>query len=714
MPGSAQISPYDVPLWANAVPVVVCRYDRDAPADARYSLLPNVRCRQVQYREGAQPPTARFEYVFDDSDPDSPFPTQFEQVWPITASGHYVVQNDDKLVVLGYTDSGEKRVLWHGMAQIPQVDLSSSHQSVTFVGVHGSVRLWDLVVGGRIQRNADVPNSADPADQIGTALPTRFNPDKESNCTPDNQDVMGDTPSRAYPVFLDEGLKLSPDPRTSWTLGKMVRYLLSIYNDEEYVKNPDFTDCDSFLQSYKPTSGQFYDPSNPSTYTKSPIVLRDYDCTNDAVIDAIWRQLQYHQFGFRFSTDTDVDGNPLEGMWFYRKDAGNVRAPKQLSLQALGAALDPGRSNVSELHVTRDLQAVANAFAVETDPVRYEISVILAPLFTISAADATNFLNFNQAAIVGADADTRKKYRVYGVDEVGEGHWNFQTSATDNTAFDFAPVFGTTDDGSPKFVKRLRPAETTLITVDDKGKPRNAVLEISTNYTGPQPPCFWDGVSGTDWRRVGEWQLLKDRLGIACTSDNPEGWKIPTATTATTKVQGQKISGVTAMASPTTTNPRFYLRLTCVVTSDQMISAYAGKRAASPTIFTIARRVDAKDHFKKEIVGRRSLYNTSGADQVKRDDTANAQAHAEALRAAHEFPALAGSVRIPRLVNSYNVGDRIDVIEGRDVSLQVNVGASQGEGAAYPYVVGLTWDFAGNQQSTTLELSDHRAEPQRA
>lgn len=67
---------------------------------------------------------------------------------------------------------------------------------------------------------------------------------------------------------------------------------------------------------------------------------------------------------------------------------------------------------------------------------------------------------------------------------------------------------------------------------------------------------------------------------------------------------------------------------------------------------------------------------------------------------------------IPELVDYLQIGDRIGEINGRDVSLLVNAGAEQGEAASYPYVVALTWDFQGEKQSTTLQLTDRRLEPQ--
>lgn len=66
---------------------------------------------------------------------------------------------------------------------------------------------------------------------------------------------------------------------------------------------------------------------------------------------------------------------------------------------------------------------------------------------------------------------------------------------------------------------------------------------------------------------------------------------------------------------------------------------------------------------------------------------------------------------IPQLIGYLSVGDRVDEIDGRDVSLIVNAGAEQGEALSFPFVVAVTWDFRGEKQSTTVQLSDRRQEP---
>ena len=134
--------------------------------------------------------------------------------------------------------------------------------------------------------------------------------------------------------------------------------------------------------------------------------------------------------------------------------------------------------------------------------------------------------------------------------------------------------------------------------------------------------------------------------------------------------------------------------------------------------FTVIRRIDAHDHFYYDVVDGSSPFSASpgppgpSGATVVRDDSDAATAHACQLRSAHEFPPLTASVEIPFLVGYINVGDRISQINGRTVSLLTNAALEQGEAAAYPFVVAVTWDFQGNKQTTTIQLSDRRSEPQ--
>jgi hypothetical protein len=708
MAGSLDFDPYAAPLAGSAVPVGVFRYDPTQLADQRYSLVPNVRCDAIQYREGPDPPIARFSYVLDDSLPRGDYPSQFEQLWPLDANGPYVVQSDERIVVLATAPSGTNRVLFDGFAQVPQVELSPNTQHVSFLAVGVAIRCWDSPIGGRYERDADNPN-AGPV--VSVDLPSRFNPTGRPNCTPSGYDVNQSDATSRYPVFLDPRLDRQPDPRTYWTLGKFARYVLALYNDETYIANPDFTDLDSLLQVRAPLPGSgFVNPDNSADYTPEDMSIRDFDASNMAWPDALSIQLGYAGFGMRFVTGEDGAGEPRHEIEIYRKDAAGLAAPRSVELPDRGANLDPARCNVSALRLSRDSRSIVNAVTVETRQRRVEVSVVLAPGFSPSPGDetATNRSQFLRANLDAASGDTRRKYRLYLADEAGDGHWDAASASWVTKALDLSSIFPPSKQGKSTYVRRLRPGSNILLSTDSKGRPLKAQLALSRDYTGAAP-ALWDG-TGT-WQPItGGWELPDDRLGILVTVEDPESWPIGDYTGTNPQEPSLTLRGITSQANPSSPNTRFVLRLTTVIDDDLMLPAVTAPRPASPTVFTLRRRVDARDHFGLDTIAAGSLHNPGSEPLTVRDDTDRALAHAQQLRAAYEFPPLDGSVTIPSLITALRVGDRISEINGRDVSFQTNIGIGQGESPVYPVIVALSWEFTGERQATILELSDRRGD----
>ncbi|WP_422932025.1 hypothetical protein [Singulisphaera sp. PoT] len=724
MPPNATFNPYPTPLDGDAVPIVVFLYGRDT---GQFIALPNIVCLGIDRHEGPDPPTARFQYLFDDSNPNSPYPTQFQQVWPILAQGPYVIQNDDELVVAGYTSSGFPRIIFDGFAQIPQIDINRDSQIVSFIASGVAIRCFDNPIGGAVYRNAEDPDSTDKKDMIETDLPTRFNPDGKPNGTPNGKDINNGQKD-SFPLFLDPYIDRTPDPRGEWTLGAMSRYLLACWNDQKFVKNPDFRALDSLLLARKPKKGNFYDPATPSTYTAEPIVIRDFDATNLTWPVALNSQLQYHNFAMCWQLSQGEDNVPATTMKIYRKDAAAAVAPKKLYLQKPGitVVLDPGKSNVQELSMSRDLNKVANEYYIETDPKEYECGIVLAPGFKIAAGDESdaNRKKYLSSALTNASGDDRAKYRDYVGDEAGDGHWDYDTNAwVTKTALDLDDVLGEPEDAGdgsgkklPQYVHRLRKPEGTLISKDSDGQPLKAVLMVSRDYAG-DCPAVWDG-TGT-WQTVdGGWKLMDDRIGIRCTAADPEDWSIGKPDPGiTAQNSGTSLRGVTSQSNPSGSDQntkRFYLMLVSRIPGDLMMISNAEKREASPTDFKVMRRIDCKDHFKFLTVDESSPYNKKKKPVVAQDDTKKADAHAEALRAAHEFPPLAGTATIPWLTNSYDIGDRLELIDGRGASFQTNLGTNQGEAPMYPYIIGISYNFDGGRQETRISFSDRLPEVERA
>jgi hypothetical protein len=734
MAGSATFEPYALPLDGSAATVVVALFDRTAAGDSAYTPLPNVRCERVSRREGAVPSAAQFSYELDSADPAEDAPRQFEELWTLDARGPGVVQLGQELVVFLLGDEGDKEFLFHGFADAPQVDLTGAAQAVTFTASGVEVRCWDKPVGGAIIRRSTDPEGGE---LVQTDLVARCNPSDGTglhpNCTPDGFDV-GEGEDGAFPAFLDWRLAswLDPegdevDPRGLWTLGKLARYLLGTRDQAElaYVGPPApgfFGDVDQDLSALAPAGDGTgtIDVYDESTYELRPVILRDVVLTGRHWPEVLAEELDRHGFALRFDLATGDDGRPATTPVLYRKDGLASPAPKDLMLDLAGSDLDPGRNNVGGLRLVRDGRDAFNQVRVASKPSRYEVSVVLAPGFSVSAADAADALalaQFDRSNLAHASDSTRAKYRVFVADEVGAGHWVLGLAAWNFVPLDLSAVLGTPTLAPPgskvsgrKYVERWRPGSDELLTRDEDGRPLRAELAISTDYAGSYP-ALWDGTGS--WQSLGHsgWRLLRDRLGIEVTAENPNGWTIPKTIVGGAPFGEGVVKVVESLAAPSLANPRFWLRLTTVIEGDHDLGTLAPwRRTSSPSPFLVERLIEARDSYRKDVVHKSSIYS-GGATEPVRDDTDDALALAEATRAAHEFPRVAGGVTIPFASRAYAVGDRVRKVAGREAELATNAGAGGGETPQYPTVVALDWDFSGGRQQTVLQLADRRAEP---
>lgn len=698
-------TPQSVALSRPGLVIGVFRHD-PANSAGPFTYLPNVLCLGCQYREGPEPPVARFRYSFDERPADGR-PLQFEDVFPLNTAGRLIVENDDRLAVLYFLPDGSSGIVFDGLASVPQTDVSPDGQQVTFVAFSVAVREWDDPISGTafgaVYRDSSAPTDATA--NISTDLPVRFNPEGRPNATPEGADATaGPDEALEHPVFLDPNTVGDDGPRY-WTLDLAVRYLIGMAHslDPEWTAWPDADAWTPFLQAWEPAEGRNFDPADPATYDKHDILVSDLDVSGEPWPAAMAKLVEPHNIGMCWRLGIR-DGEPTTFLDLFRKDA--PVGVKSLLFQPAGRTLDPAATNVGMLNLTRDVAGLATEVAVLCGPTRYEVTVTLTPGFTVAAGDASTLTKWDRN---NANFDPTR-YRRFIFAEDGAPHWDFATSALVTTVVNLDTILAdpaSTEEPADQYAKRPRPGLNTLVSVDSEGKPRKAELWISTDYNATTGAGNWQKVSGG-------WKLLEDRIGVELTVKDVEDWNVGKSDDANAPYgKDGKVRVVTALANPDVgVNKRFTLRLTCVIEGDRSIQAVAQDRFVGPTSYTIRRTVDCRDRFRKEIVHTSSTFNTTGADVVSRDDTDSALALAYAQQRATELAKFGGSVTIPRVTFAYRVGDKVAGIRGRDVDFNATVGLDQGEGATYPTIVAIDWDFEGGQ-STTLHLSDERSRPER-
>lgn len=746
MPGSFDLTGATGPLCVSVSAPFVFLYNPDA--EQPFEWLPNIVYLGSSVRIGPVPSTATFAYIQDDAlDLNLGWPSRIDQIWAPTASGPYVVSPDDRLVVIEPNPDGSSNFLFDGFAQIPQADVTPQSERASFSAVGVEAREYDQPVSGRTQRNADSTGIQDTTGKsdVMIDLPCRFNPADESygddggfqpNKSPAQSDTQpvdgqGNSTGPAHPVFAQSGIEGRPATQSPayWTIADAIKYLLAEYQDWTEYPNPEL--LDTLLASVYTANLLAGQAINPGDITSDPLLIRDYDASNRPWPEVVAELLAFVGFQMRWDLQADSNMNPVTYLRIYRADMLSDTPIKEVYLDDPGNSLAQGSpNNAARIHLARDSNSIVNAWQVETSQQLIEITVYLVPLYEPQAGDQTPVSGSTTTGLAqfytpnldanNATAIVRRKYRWYGVDELGEGYWDGVNKAmTTQKPFDFGQVFPPNADGSPSYVVRYRPAVHQVAALDSLGRPLHARLDIAFGVSNSEP-IFGFTNPAIKWFPVPQgWRLLKDRLGIRVNSPNPEQWA-----SGNKDIAGGEIRGVSWWVAPPDqinyipTNgypPTF--RLTCLIQDDLRMPISVAKRPASPTKFSRWRTVDSRDHFQYSSIDLSSVNYTNqggnGTDPlVIRDDTQAATAYAYALQRAHEMPPLAGSITMPGIITYYEVGDRIDAIAGRNIPLYRDAGLTLGESPTYPMVVGR--DIRGDDEfQTTLQLSDLRAAPDR-
>ncbi len=751
MPGSFDYTPQPPAISSLSVPIGVFRYDPDQSGEDRFQYRPNVFCELVEFKESSIPSACRCSYLLDILATSQGWPGSFEELFPLDSPpSQYAFANDDQVVVLASMPDGQPHCLFHGYAQAPQLDLEPRGQQVTFVGYGAAIRCWDNVIDFRRQRNNNALANDDSGEGtfVDILVPTHFNPQRQGNMIPTDapKEVLGndeesesDEGTNEYPIFTDDALwKYYKDAGTDqpalWTLSGFATYILAVYNDENDVTNPTFESLVGLLDSRVPIN-DLYDPKDPSTYTSSPITIPDFDASGMRWPEALSKMLEMHGFGMLFDVGLEEDeSNPEDllvrnNLVIYRRDQAGPYDPKEVFLPPPNTNVDEAYANVGAVHLAWDLASVRNAVSVEMAPEEAEYSFILAPNFQPVAGDevpavARDFLLSKLQQ--GTDAN-RKKYRQFVANDGNGRYWQYdlgdftQGNPTTGDPTGFGAFYQPDPDEkvvykTPEKVIAFAPTSKTLVSKDDRGQTRKSILEYwLPNHIGVDPGRNPDvmGARGKDsgltegsWKNIPDgWELLEDRIGVNFTIEDPRLLTVNKAGRKINLIKGSSpIDNISSQGIPA-----LMFRLTTTVQLAERVPVNQGMRAASPTRFPRWMLVDRHDQYKTQQVSRQDfdILSTSDENAYPRDDYPDAKGEASAIRNRHEFPPLAGSITIPSLSLGYFVSDRISRIKGRDISLQCNAGTDD-EAPTYPWVVSVTWNFNGANQTTTLQLSDRR------
>lgn len=731
-----------IPFTRPAPVAMVYRYWPDEASGEKYELLPHVRALEITETGDATQWTARFRYAFDDEVLTTFFPSaprRVEDVFGLDRGTWWQVKPGDRLVVRVWNPNrpdGPGALAFDGYPSFPQADLSGETEMVTFEAVFHPALLWDRPIEfGRYRdvSSYEQPSTAEDRNwhDVYGAESCRFNPEGIGNCTLKDHDEDF-VANEDHPLFLDH--RAPKDWREKWTLQGAVRHLCYVYNPKGETKpiarNPVAAQLkkDLVARVGKDDPDALFDPDDDATYKEEPIEIGDTDCTGLTFPEALDAVLRPHGFGSCFRLGEDAAGDPEWTLEVYRLDS--QKPLMNVYLRPAREALDPAKSNVSDLSLNRDGD-VANEWSALCERVRYEAEFVLVPKDVVTAEDAAlstpeALAKFN----VGAP-DFDGRFREWVFDEDGQGHVEYEPDA--NTWSEeygaetlngvkipatLDNLFGVND--LKEIARRPRPGSATL---DRKDPLTNEYVRAKLfighgkqDYGTQYGPSIEYDEPSRKWQEVtsGGWEVLENRLGIRITAPNLDDWHLgePPANADKPPYPGGVVRALTCTIRPDPEHaPYFILKLLTVIEGDRTISqeekTEAKRRDLSPISRVIRRLDDVRDRFRATARWR------SGEDKPDRgavsEQAGKLHAHLVTRRAKHEVPALTGSITIPRITYGYLVGDRIGKVVGRDLSLAQSVAKDPDAPVVYPAVVSITRTFDG-KIATTLTLGDRRAD----
>ena len=410
---------------------------------------------------------------------------------------------------------------------------------------------------------------------------------------------------------------------------------------------------------------------NPSTYTVVNLAaaIKNFTLRRGLYLNEAFDELLTpHGFSWYLQLELDSDGALEKKIHLISQGTG---IEKQVYFQRPGEVLDLTKSNVPEVSLDTNISELANRVTVYGGFIKKEVTV---EIFKCWHPDQDSLTPDEVQRKDEAGSQFELYPNVHRKWALGEGgdyiglRPEFGNAPTDLTFFD--PQEG------EEYVHKRRRTEP-LLTYDKELNRRPQYLEYFDNSLSawqPVPP---------EWG----YRVLDDEIGIYFTGNKPpaELWE-------------QGADNVDNMR----------LRLTCVVACDKRISHTAERRPSSPNGRDIELTLDASDRFfKKTVHTSSSFYGDEQLLNDEVDSTTDIEEYAESLRDINDSANLQVYLNLFGIYHSYQRGDLITKIDGRNISLNRN--SSDVATKKFLQVTRVVWDYQ-NQRTGLITAAFTRGD----
>lgn len=458
----------------------------------------------------------------------------------------------------------------------------------------------------------------------------------------DNYQVWGDPDSFATTAAQT----YQGNTLSEWTLDEAVNAICWVCNpDEEFIDNPDVRANTIFDDT----------PAIQNVRLKRGRYLPDY-------LDQL---LIPYGFNWYVKLSDNGDGTTKKQITVFKDGEGTEKAVK---LQAFDETLNFDDTECSSFQVTTDVSQAANKVIVEGSRKEVEVTIELVRGW----ANADDSISASDLQISDPDSDYSSKplvWRYWPANEAGD-QIGVRTELT-TPLLDQATSDAWETELGIELERRRRIGD--CLALDEKGKRRPPYLE-------------WSDDDGDTWKPVPpDWSyvILDSEIGILFAADTPPEDLVAAGDDAR-------------------------LRVTGTVALDERLRSVKEIQIASPNGRENTLHLDASDRFHYRHVLNTGTFQSSLAGETAdtADDTTALGTYARDVQIFSESAGMQGELVLNTLDTSYEIGELITKLEGREIAFNRN---ADGDFAKYLQITGIEYDE--QQQLTRLVTEPAEAEP---